>query len=335
MKHFYSTFSKGLLAVALGLVCFVQASAAQGAGLKAIFENVPDNCYLGRAGDLNGDGEFTITDVTGLVNCLLSDAQPDLITDVNGDYVLSVSDITDGIDMLLSHREPCHVFEIEGIVFRMIEVEGGTFNMGGYDDMAYGDELPVHEVTLSTFLIGETEVTNGMWIPLMGDDPHEGHPNSRLPCVNIGWRPCWYLAEYLNERTGLNFRLPTEAEWEYAARGGKYSHGYVYSGSDNYDDVAWCELNTNDLTQFVRTKQPNELGIYDMSGNVWEWCQDWYGPYPSESCVDPTGPETGTERVVRGGCMRGHVRFCRTTYRMGYEPNTQRVDVGFRLALSL
>ena len=297
--------------------------------------NGPYDGYIGMAGDLNRDGIFNITDVTGLISCILNDDQVDEIVDVNGDGMLSISDITSGIDILLCGRKPVHVFIVDDYLFRMVEVEGGTFNMGGYDYQAFGDELPVHEVTLSTFLIGETEVDNGMWGWLMGDDPHEGHPDALCPRVNVVWWSGRYLAQYLNEKTGLNFRLPTEAEWEYAARGGKFSRGYVYSGSDNYDDVAWCENNSGDVTHHVGTKQPNELGIYDMSGNAWEWCQDWFGPYPSESCVNPTGPETGTERVVRGGCMWGHVRFCRTTYRMSYEPATSRDDIGFRLALSL
>ena len=335
MKTVLSFISKGLLPVVLGFVCFVQVSTAQAAAREVTLRYGIVNGYLGKAGDLNGDGNFNITDVTGLIDCILTDSQTDIIADVDGDKVLSINDITSGVDIIMCGRTPCHVFVVDGYVFRMIEVEGGTFNMGGYDDQAYGDELPVHEVTLSTFLIGETEVTNGMWIYLMGDDPHEGHPDSYCPAVNLAWWSCLSLTNYLTEQIGVNFRMPTEAEWEYAARGGKFSRGYKYSGSNNYDDVAWCENNSGDVTHHVGNKRPNELGIYDMSGNVWEWCQDWYGPYPSESSVNPTGPETGTERVVRGGCMWGHVRLCRTTYRMGYDPGTRRQDIGFRLAASL
>ena len=324
---------KFIMMAALFLIA--SAASAHQLPVSKILKNIQGNGYLGMAGDLNDDGIFNITDVTSLISCILDDEQVSEIADVDGDYRLSIKDITSGIDLLLCGRNPAHVFMVDGCLIRMIEVEGGTFNMGGYDNQAFGDELPVHEVTLSTFLIGETEVDNDLWGWLMGDDPHEGHPDPRCPCVNIMWGGCWNLTRYLTEQTGFNFRLPTEAEWEYAARGGKFSHGYIYSGSDNYDEVAWCENNSGDVTQHVGTKRPNELGIYDMSGNVWEWCQDWFGPYPSESCVNPTGPETGTERVVRGGCMWGHVRFCRTTYRMSYEPNTRRKDIGFRLALSL
>ena len=321
--------------VMAALFLIASAASAHQSTVSTILKNGQGNGYLGMAGDLNEDGIFNITDVTSLISCLLGEEQASEIADVDGDYRLSIKDITSGIDLLLCGRNPAHVFMVDGCLIRMIEVEGGTFNMGGYDNQAFGDELPVHEVTLSTFLIGETEVDNDLWEWLMGDDPQEGHPDPRCPCVNIMWGGCWNLTHYLTEQTGFNFRLPTEAEWEYAARGGKFSHGYIYSGSDNYDDVAWCELNSGDVTQHVGIKRPNELGIYDTSGNVWEWCQDWFGPYSSESCVNPTGPETGTERVVRGGCMWGHVRFCRTTYRMSYEPNTRRKDIGFRLAISL
>ena len=334
MKTTFSIVGKGLVLLALGLMCCVQATAAGASSGHVIKSNAADG-LLGRAGDLNGDGNFNITDITGIISCILNDEPVSEIADVNGDNVLSVTDITAGIDMIMSGRKTCYVFVVDGYVFRMVEVEGGTFDMGGYDNEAYGDELPVHQVTLSTFLIGETEVTNGMWEYMMGDDPHEGHPDSRCPVVNVMWGGCWNLMSYLNRMTGLNFRLPTEAEWEYAARGGLYSHGYKYSGSDNYDDVAWNENNSGDVIQHVGTKQPNELGIYDMSGNVWEWCNDWYGTYPSEPCVNPTGPETGPGRVVRGGCMMGHVRFGRTTYRMYYAPDTRRSEVGFRLALTL
>ena len=165
-------------------------------------------------------------------------------------------------------------FTVEGITFEMILVEGGRFMMGDEvenDIDCYEDEAPIHRVTLADFYIGKLEVTQELWRAVMHYNPSHfrGYKN---PVENISWEDCQLFINRLNKLLGQNFRLPTEAEWEYAARGGKYSKGYKYSGSNNIDDVAWYEANTTEIKHHCRagTKQPNELGIYDMSGNVWE-----------------------------------------------------------------
>ena len=295
-------------------------------------------------GDVNMDDKVDITDIVSLIDHVLNNGEATFSTDMNGDGSVTITDIVTLIDVLLNSGAANNngtidpnvfedeEFEVNGVTFKMIAVEGGTFNMGGNDV----DNTPVHQVQLSNFLIAETEVTQELWEAVMGSNPSDHTGNAKYPVECVSWTDCQQFITTLNQLTGRNFRLPTEAEWEYAARGGKKTHGYKYSGSSSYSEVAWCENNSNDLTHAVRTKKRNELGTYDMSGNVWEWCQDWYAPYESASSgalVNPTGPETGTERIVRGGCMRGHSRMCDVAYRMYYSPGTWRVDVGMRLAM--
>ena len=219
--------------------------------------------------------------------------------------------------------------------FAMIKVDGGTFLMGAtpeQEDEATDDERPVHEVTLSSFFIGQTEVTVGLWKAVMGYCPipsylPEHNHDPRMPARLISWDDCQEFIAKLNEMTGRTFRMPTEAEWEFAARGGNYSHGYKYAGSDNLDDVAQSTL-------FVRTSSPNELGLYEMSGSMWEWCQDWFGPYGSEPLVNPVGPESGTYRVIRGGSyLWTDPTFCRVSYRTGIDPATDNSDIDLRLVM--
>ena len=313
--------SRCLALTVAGLMCFFHASAADGSGM---------------VGDLNGDGRLSITDVTCLINDALYDNPVNDINDVNGDGRLTISDITTLIDNLLLCNQTNQRFIVNGVRFEMVVVPGGTFMMGATPEQlsqANSDEFPAHEVTLSKFYIGQTQVTQGLWEAVMGYNDSEGVIDPECPVVNVSWYEIGNFISELNQLTGCNFRLPTESEWEFAARGGNNSNHYLYSGSNNYDDVAWCELNSNDRIQPVGSKMPNELGIYDMSGNVWEWCYDWWGMYPSESTVNPTGPETGTDRICRGGCMEGHLRFCRIGYRQYYPPQTYRRDLGFRIAL--
>ena len=150
----------------------------------------------------------------------------------------------------------------------------------------------------------------------------------------ISWNDCQEFIKKLNAMTGKNFRLPTEAEWEYAARGGNKSRGYKYSGSNNIDDVAWYGDNNGGETHPVRTKQANELGIYDMSGNVYEWCQDWYGDYSSATKTNPKGATTGSRRVLRGGSWLNIAGYCRSSYRYNNSPDYRYSHLGFRLVLS-
>lgn len=289
----------------------------------------------GLIGDINHDGHLSITDITLIINDVLTGKTVNFINDVNEDYRLSIGDVTSLIDIVLDDSACDLRFTIKGYTtFTMVRVAGGTFTMGatnGQNDAGF-DEFPAHQVTLSDYYIGQTEVIQELWYYVMGYLP-DGNDDQGCPVVNVSWEDCQDFINTLNELTGCNFRLPTEAEWEFAARGGNRSRHYTYSGSNNYDDVAWCEENSNDLLHRAGEKMANELGIYDMSGNAWEWCHDWWDMYGSEAVVNPTGPESGTERVCRGGCMVGHSRFCRTGYRMSYTPTTRRFDLGLRLAL--
>ena len=320
MKSKLNFFRSLALAVA-GLLCFTNAMAA-------------DN-LSGMVGDVSGDGRISITDVATIIDAILSDGPVNAINDADGDGHLSINDITTLIDQLLDINQTTQRFVANGVPFTMVIVREGSFVMGTNNQMsdANYDEFPAHQVTLSTYTIGQTQVTQELWEAVMGNNPSGCRIHPQCPVENVSWNDCQEFISVLNALTGCSFRLPTEAEWEFAARGGNKSRGYIYAGADYYDTVAWCENNSNDRTQPVGTKKANELGIYDMSGNVWEWCYDWWGMYTNESSVNPTGPETGNSRIVRGGCMRGHSRFCRIGYRMAYAPDDRRIDLGLRLAL--
>ena len=234
------------------------------------------------------------------------------------------------------------VVNVNGVSFTMIAVKGGTFNMGAqstdpsgtnYDGDAFPSEEPVHSVTLSDYYIGETEVTQELWEAVMGSNPSNSSGNQK-PVEKVSWNDCKEFIEKLNQLTGKNFRLPTEAEWEYAARGGNKSKGYKYSGSNTIGNVAWYKDNSSHTTHDVKTKSPNELGIYDMSGNVWEWCEDWYGNYSSGSQTNPAGPSTGSRRVNRGGGWYGNAGYCRVSDRFEGIPGGNNFSLGLRLCLS-
>ena len=223
-------------------------------------------------------------------------------------------------------------FTVNGVTFNMIGVKKGTFNMGSTTN---SNEKPVHSVTLTkSYYIGETEVTQELYKAVMGTNPSYYTGNQR-PVEQVSWNDCQTFISKLNTLTGKTFRLPTEAEWEFAARGGNDSKGYTYSGSNTVSDVAWYYSNCNSHYP-VKSKSSNELGIYDMSGNVWEWCQDWYGSsyYSSSSSTDPTGPTSGSYRVFRGGSWRNGATDCRVAYRNNDTPTFTYNNIGFRLALS-
>lgn len=229
-----------------------------------------------------------------------------------------------------------NTFTVGNVTFTMVAVEGGKFNMGATPEQGGDvelDERPAHGVILSSYFIGQTEVTQALWQEVMGNNPslNIGLDN---PVEYISWEDCQKFIEKLNMRTGATFRLPTEAEWEYAARGGKKSHGYKYSGSNDLNTVAWyggCKS-----THVVGTKSPNELGIYDMSGNVWEWCNDWYlyGSYGINAETNPIGAKNGSKRVYRGGGWLNEAKLCRSTNRDAYAPSYRNGSLGLRLALS-
>ena len=219
----------------------------------------------------------------------------------------------------------------------MVYVAGGTFTMGATAEQgsdAYSDEKPTHSVTVSDFYIGKYEVTQAQWKAIMGSSPSY-FKGDNLPVEWVSWNDIQEFITKLNAQTGKKFRLPTEAEWEYAARGGNRSKGYKYSGSNSINDVAWYYSNSNNNTHPVGQKRPNELGVYDMSGNVFEWCQDWEGTYSSSSQTNPSGPSSGTYRVLRGGCWVDYSSYSRVSYRLRLSPDSRKNGSGFRLVCSV
>ncbi len=230
------------------------------------------------------------------------------------------------------------IIRVGDVEFEMVYVEGGTFTMGGTAEQgsdAASDAKPTHSVTLSSFHIGKYEVTQGLWAEVMGENPSYNKAGNDYPVEMVSWKDCQEFIRKLNARTGLNFRLPTEAEWEYAARGGKKSRGYKYSGSNSLGNVAWCGGNSGSESHPVGRKSPNELGLYDMSGNVLEWCNDWYGSYGSSSQTNPTGPSSGgVRRVLRGGGFLHIENLYRVSYRDWCDSGGRRNDFGLRLVLA-
>ncbi len=230
------------------------------------------------------------------------------------------------------------IVNVKGIPVKMIWVQGGSFIMGDtveHIDEVYECEKPAHHVTLHSYYIGQTEVTQALWKAVMDSVPRN-FKDDNLPVDDVCWKDCRSFITKLNSLTGMKFRLPTEAEWEFAARGGNKSQGYRYSGSNTLGEIAWCADNSDGKNHPVATKLPNELGIYDMSGNVWEWCHDRYGKYSSKAKSNPTGPLLGSCRVIRGGGHQCLDKDCRTTNRSFYKKKETIVDreLGLRLVLS-
>ena len=247
-----------------------------------------------------------------------------------------------------SYTDDGIMFSIGNVRFEMVLVEGGTFTMGATAEQgndAYDDEKPTHQVTLPSYYIGKTEVTQALWQAVMGKSvsqiASENGWNtygvgSNYPMYYISYEDCQTFIRKLNALTGKNFRLPTEAEWEFAARGGNNSCVYKYSGSNTLSNVAWYDDNSSNKTHPVATKAPNELGIYDMSGNVWEWCNDcddWECAYSSSSQYNPTGPNSGSFRVLRGGSKNYNARHNRVSHRRRNDPAYRDDFLGLRLAL--
>jgi formylglycine-generating enzyme required for sulfatase activity len=224
---------------------------------------------------------------------------------------------------------------IRNLVSNMVYVSGGTFTMGATSEQgsdADNDEKPAHSVTLSSYYIGKYEVTQAEWKAVMGNNPSCTKGDDR-PVENVSWDDCQTFIARLNSITGRSFSLPTEAQWEFAARGGNSSRGYKYSGSHFVDNVALYRDNSGNVTHDVGTKSANELGLYDMSGNVWEWCSDWYGNYSSNSQTNPTGSYSGSDRVFRGGSWCHIARYCRVSSRFNYAPDYRINYIGLRLVL--
>ncbi len=270
-----------------------------------------------------------------------------------------------------AYEEAFHnkTFTVNGVSFEMIAVKGGTFTMGGTSEQGgdcEDDEKPAHIVTLSDYYIGKFEVTVGVFREFVNetnyrtDADKEGwswvwtgstwekkngvnwkcNANGSVrnssednhPVIHVSWNDAKAFCKWLTGKTGQTFRLPTEAEWEYAARGGNKSNGYKFSGSNSIDNVAWYTSNSGSMTHPVGTKSPNELGIYDMTGNVWEWCQDWYGNYSSGSQTNPHGHSTGSSRVCRGGGWNYYAKHCRVSNRDYRTQDNGYIILGFRLA---
>lgn len=258
------------------------------------------------------------------------------------DYLPICTDIKEGVEYInkRTHKEEkpltmeYKIIQAKGVEFKMIKVDGGTFDMGS--ENSNDDEKPVHKVTLSDYYIAETPVTQELWCAIMEKNPSY-FKNVDFPVERVSWDDCIEFIKELNLITGAELRLPTEAEWEYAARGGKYGKGCLYSGNDDINQVAWWAENSENTTHVVKTKLPNELGVYDMSGNVWEWCNDNFALYVNESVTNPQGPIKETYKVQRGGCWDGQLfankDSCKVTYRSSDLKTYSSKRIGLRLAM--
>ena len=287
----------------------------------------------------------------------------EVVFDLNGDSEDILHFLIDGQEVKQKNFSDETIdFNVKGVSFKMVRVEHGSFMMGAVNSNL--DERPMHRVTLtSDYYIGETQVTQALWEAVMGDNPSYsegddpleilreivgGSSNSSyfrggdLPVESVSWDVCQEFIKKLNQKlskqlAGWRFELPTEAEWEYAARGGNKSNGFEFAGSNNIDYVAWYKGNSNSHTHPVKTKRPNVLGLYDMSGNVMEWCSDWHNDvyYHVSPSSNPPGPNWGKERVLRGGSFANDSKFCRISCRAHNFPDYREKFIGFRLVLVL
>lgn len=324
------------------LTVFVLMVIVYGCGSNNNFNGEPEEKLMAIAhsllGDVNGDGKVTIDDITDLIDYLLIVNGNDKRYDVNDDGKISIEDVTFLIDMLLNgYTQNDGIYEANGVQFKMVFVETCPYMMGAKltEPGSRVFEKPQHLVILSDYKIGETEVTQELWSAVMGKNPSIFKGDLQRPVEWVSWDDCQEFITKLNEITGKNFRLPTEAEWEFAARGGitSITDYYYFSGSNKCADVAWYVTNSDSITHPVKQLQPNALGIYDMSGNVCEWVNDWYGSYTDEEQINPQGPYTGTFKVYRCGAYTDGALYCRVSYRYMREPSTRRQWLGFRLAL--
>lgn len=290
----------------------------------------PDNAYDKSVTWSSSNTAVATVDNNGKVTAVKEGTATITVQSVSNSSVKATCLVTVSVD---------RTFTVGGVTFRMKLVEAGTFQMGGTE---YSSEQPIHSVTISKdYYLGETEVTQALWKAVTGYSPTSGGSSwsstyglgDNYPAYNISYEDVQLFITKLNSLTGENFRMPTEAEWEFAARGGNKSKGYTYSGSNTLGDVAWYTDNSSSKTHAVKTKAANELDIYDMSGNVWEWCSDWYYPYSSSAQTDPTGPTTGTTRVLRGGSWDNNASNSRCAVRINNMPSIWDYYRGVRLAL--
>lgn len=303
-------------------------------------------------GDVNNDGFVNITDAIDLINDILNGVSASFYienADCNNDGDVNISDVIRLINYILSGvelepKEPndstqdeTETITVNGVSFTMVRVDGGSFMMGctpEQNNEASSNEAPVHRVTLSPYYIGQTEVTQELWQAVMGSNPSNFATNSQNPVEKVTWNDCQEFISQLNQLTGKTFRLPTEAEWEFAACGGNKSRGYTYSGSNDINEIAWFNENSESTTHPVGLKKANELGLFDMTGNVHEWCYDRYGFYPEAPQTDPQGPETGSSKIYRGGSWQNTAANSRNTRRNYFAPGVIRNYMGLRLVMT-
>ena len=319
---------------------FIYAQNVNDIEVKQVGKTIEISYSLDKKADItillsvNGGKDFrSISKVTGDVGKDISAGRKKIVWDVLAEYDKFVEE-----DVVFRVKASLP-YDIE-----MVFVQGGTFTMGCTSEQSdcYDREKPTHQVTLSDYYIGKYEVTQKQWKEIMGSYPSELYNTGcdECPVEKVSWNDVQEFIKKLNERTGKKYRLPTEAEWEYAARGGVSSARYKYSGSNNINDVAWYDGNyknskhgSQGTTHPIGTKKANELGIYDMSGNVWEWCSDWYGAYSSSSQTNPTGAVNGSDRVLRGGSWGNGAQGCGVSFRRNGAPSYRGSSIGFRLAL--
>lgn len=301
--------------------------------------------------EVGDHSELTVVlnpDVTGGVTLTWESTDETVVTVINGEVTAVAPGVCDVIVRCQDKEASCEIavlktVSVNGVSFSMMPVRGGTFIMGAplTQTGSNVNEKPQHPVTLSDYMIGVTEVTQELWHAVMGYTPghFKGHP--KRPVENVSWTDCEAFIKALNERTGLTFQFPTEAQWEYAAKGGDRSKGYVFAGSDSIMPVAWYYTNSSAVgedhpdygTHDVATKRPNELQIYDMSGNVNEWCADWYAAYTADAQTNPTGPASGNYKVFRSGCWNDYAKVCRVCFRYPQAVTFKNDKQGLRLAL--
>ena len=318
------------------------ARIGEGITLRNCAITYPADAYIVHDESEYGDyGYYIAYGDDNFADHIIISRESDVVGDVNGDGEVNIADVNVIINIILGGDEPTpsatETITVKGVSFKMVKVVGGTFTMGATVEQgsdAQDNEKPAHQVTLSSFSIGETEVTQALWVAVMGTNPSffkTGDLN--LPVETVTWEECQEFITKLNQMTGKQFRLPTEAEWEFAARGGNKSKRYKFSGSNNVDEVAWYWMNCGSITHAVGSKKANELGLYDMSGNVQEWCNDFWGDYTAAAQTNPTGPASGVARVIRGGYWStSDPASCRVTYRDADYPFYLDDSRGLRLA---
>jgi len=287
--------------------------------------------------DVNGDGTVNMKDANEISEALLQ-GNKDPRFDANDDGNVDINDLVDTIDEMLNPKpnDEDKVFTVKDVTFKMRKIDGGTFTMGTppTETGSGTNERPQHVVHITKpFWICETQVTQALWEAIMGNNPSKFKGNANNPVERVSWNDCQSFIEKLNKLTGETFRLPTEAEWEFASRGGNKSQGTIFAGSNTPKEVAWYTSNSGGTTKAVAQKKANELGLYDMSGNISEWVSDYYAAYPSEQQTDPQGNVTGTYRTYRNGGFGDAAKNCRCGYRYPATPTYKLDSLGFRLAM--